>query len=175
MQALAAGERRALMRLIALYGPGLRRYIAGALHQPSEAEDLAQELFLRAWRHAGRYDPARGAVSTWLYRMAVNLCIDHNRRGRFRRFVGIEDVPEPEDDSPGAEGGLAARQRLAQARDAIAGLPERQRRAILLKAAGGLATSEIAAALSISEGAAEQLLVRARAALRTRLDGEDRP
>ncbi len=174
MAALARGERQALMRLIALYGPGLRRYMAGALHQPGEAEDVAQELFLRAWKHAGKYDPAKGAVSTWLYRMAVNLCIDHNRRTRFRRFVGLEDMPEPEDVTPGAEGGLAARQQLDRVRGAIALLPERQRRAILLKAAGELSTAEIAAALSVSTGAAEQLLVRARAALRQMVDGEDR-
>ncbi len=173
MEALARGDRLALMRLIARFGPGLRRYASGALHQPSEAEDVVQELFLRAWKHAGRYDPAKGAASTWLYRMAVNLCIDHNRRTRFRRFVGLEEMPEPEDETPGAEDGLAARQRLGRVREAIAELPDRQRRAILLKTAGELSTAEIAAALSISPGAVEQLLVRARAALRKTVDGED--
>ncbi|SFK06913.1 RNA polymerase sigma factor [Celeribacter neptunius] len=173
MAALANGERAALARLIALFGPGIRRYAAQALTVPTEAEDVAQEVFLRAWSRAAGYDPDKGAVSSWLYRIAVNLCIDHNRRGGFRRFVGIDSLPEPEDESPGAEAGLAARQRLTQVRRAIKTLPERQRQAILLKAAGELSGTEIAAALGTSEGAVEQLLVRARARLRALMEKED--
>lgn len=173
MAALVAGDRRALAQLIQAYGPGIRRYAAQVLTVTSEAEDVAQEVFLRAWRKADSYDPDKGAVSTWLYRIAVNLCIDRNRRGGFRRFVGLEAMPEPEDDTPGAEDGLDARQRLARTRKAIAQLPERQRRAILLKITGDLSTAEIAATLGTSEGAVEQLLVRARTALRATIDRED--
>ncbi|PTQ75511.1 RNA polymerase sigma factor [Celeribacter persicus] len=173
MAAMVRGERAALARLIALYGAGIRRYAAQVLLNATEAEDVAQEVFLRAWSKAASYDPAKGAVSSWLYRIAVNLCIDHNRRGRFRRFVGIDSIAEPEDDTPGAEAGLDARQRLALTRAAIRALPQRQRQAILLKAVGELSGAEIAAALNTSEGAVEQLLVRARAALRARLEKED--
>lgn len=173
MAALARGERAALARLIAMYGPGIRRYAAQSLTVASEAEDVAQEVFLRAWRHAERYDPSKGAVSSWLYRIAVNLCIDHNRRGGFRRFVGIDSMPEPEDDTPGAEVEYGARQRLAQTRSVIRTLPTRQKQAILLKAAGELSGAEIAMALGTSEGAVEQLLVRARATLRARLELEE--
>ena len=173
MAALVNGDRAALAALIRLYGPGIRRYAAQALTIAADAEDVAQEVFLRAWRKAGSYDPDKGAVSTWLYRIAVNLCIDRNRRTGFRRFVGLDAAPEPEDDSPGAEAGLEARQRLERTRRAIAGLPERQRRAILLRAAGDMGTAEIAATLGISEGAAEQLLVRARGTLRRMLEREE--
>jgi RNA polymerase sigma-70 factor (ECF subfamily) len=173
MQALALGERAALSRLIALYGPGLRRFAAQSLSVSSEAEDVVQEVFLRAWRKAESYDPRKGAVSTWLYRIAVNLCIDRNRRGGFRRFVGLDAMPEPEDDAPGAEAGMAARQSLERARDAIAALPGRQRRALLLKVCAEMSTSEIAATLDTSEGAVEQLLVRARARVRATLELEE--
>lgn len=169
MAALAQGERAALGRLIALYGPGVQRYASQILRNPAEAEDIAQEVFLRLWRQAGRYDPARGTPAAWIWRIARNLCIDRTRRQGWRRFLGLEAAPEPADETPGAEAALDARQRLARIGAALAELPERQREAITMRATGGLANAEIAAALGISEGAAEQLLVRARGRLRTRL------
>lgn len=171
MVALAKSDRQAMVLLVQRHGPGLRRFLSGLLHTPHEAEDLAQEVFLRAWSAASRYDPAKAAPSTWLYRIALRLAIDRNRRTGFRRFLGLEAAPEPEDDSPGAESGLAGRQALALTRRALDSLPDRQRRALLLRAVAGMTNAEIAAVLDISAGAVEQLLVRARAALRA-LTGE---
>ncbi|SIN86535.1 RNA polymerase sigma factor [Vannielia litorea] len=170
MAAMAGGDRQALSRLIVLYGPGLQRYAAQMLPRPDEAEDVAQEVFLRAWRHAGRYDPARAAVSTWLYRIATNLCIDRSRRTGFRRFLGLEAAPEAPTDTPGPHRQLEGRQRLAATRAALRQLPPRQRQALVLRAAGELSTAEIAATLGVTPGAAEQLLVRGRAALRLMLE-----
>lgn len=172
MAAMAGGDRAALARLIALYGPGLQRYASQMLPRADEAEDVTQEVFLRAWRHAGRYDPGKAAVSTWLYRIATNLCIDRARRGGIRRFLGLEAAPEEPSDAPGAEQIMAGRQRLAATRAALARLPARQRQALVLRAAGELSTGEIAATLGITPGAAEQLLVRGRAALRKLLETE---
>jgi RNA polymerase sigma-70 factor (ECF subfamily) len=166
MAALAGGERQALARLIALFGPGVQRYAAQVLRNRADAEDVAQEVFLRVWAQAARYDPSRGAVSTWIWRIALRLCIDRNRRSALRRFLGLEAAPEPEDEAPGVDQLLDGRRRLAVARAALGDLPERQRQAILMRSAGGLASAEIAAAMGISEGAVEQLLVRARATLR---------
>lgn len=173
MAALVQGDRAALSRLIALYGPGIQRYAAQVLIAPAEAEDVAQEVFLRAWRKAETYDPGKGAVSSWLYRIAVNLCIDHNRRGRFRQFVGIDAVAEPEDDAPGPEHELTARQRLQRVRAYIQALPARQAQAILLRAGGDLSSAEIADVMQTSEGAVEQLLTRARRSLRAQMTKED--
>lgn len=174
MAALARGDRAALGLLIRRHGPGLRRFLAGLLSRPDEAEDLAQETFLRAWRAAASYDPARAAPSTWLYRIALHLAIDRNRRQGFRRFLGLEAAPEPEDETPGPEAVLAARQSLAAARAGLATLPERQRRALLLRAVAGMAVPEIAEVLGISAGAVEQLLVRARTGLRLTLGEMER-
>ncbi|APZ54441.1 RNA polymerase sigma factor [Salipiger abyssi] len=173
MAAMAQGDRQALGRLVALYGPGLTRYAAQMLDAPSEAEDVVQEVFLKAWRNAGRYDPAKAAVSTWLYRIAVNHCIDRSRRTRFRRFIGLEATDEMSDDGPGAAAIHESRDRLAHTRAAIAELPDRQRRAILLRAAGDMSTAEIAATMGVSPGAVEQLLVRARNTLRRQLDPDE--
>lgn len=172
MAALATGDRQALGRLIRRHGPGLRRFLAGMLAAPNEAEDLAQETFLRVWSAAARYDPEKAAPSTWIYRIALRLAIDRNRRTGFRRFLGLDAAPEPVDDQPGAEADLAARQDLARTRAALATLPDRQRRALLLRAVAGMTNAEIAATLGISAGAVEQLLVRGRAALRAQTKGD---
>ncbi|MFM7333951.1 MAG: sigma-70 family RNA polymerase sigma factor [Tabrizicola sp.] len=172
MAALAAGDRQAMAVLIRRHGPGIRRFLAGVLTRPDEAEDLAQETFLRVWSAATRYDPTLASPSTWVYRIALRLAIDRNRRTGFRRFLGLEATPEPVDDQPGADRDLAARQALARTQRALARLPDRQRRALLLRAAAGLSNAEIAATLGISSGAVEQLLVRARSALRAITTGE---
>ena len=167
MAALATGDRQAMAVLIRRHGPGLRLFLAGVLTTPHEVEDMAQETFLRVWSAATRYDPCIASPATWVYRIALRLAIDRNRRTRFRRFLGLDAAPEPMDDQPGADRTLAARQALARTHQALATLPDRQRRALLLRAAAGLSNTEIAATLGISAGAVEQLLVRARAALRT--------
>ncbi|MCB2114870.1 MAG: sigma-70 family RNA polymerase sigma factor [Rhodobacteraceae bacterium] len=176
MDALMRGDRLALSRLIALYGPGIRAFAAHQLGDASEAEDIAQEVFLRVWSEARRYDPARGAVSTWIWRIAANLCTDRRRRRAVRRFLGLEAVPEaalPDDAMPGAERIVAGREQMRQLGPALAALPDRQREALLMRTAGELATAEIAAAMGLSPGAVEQLLVRARAGLRRTMGEKD--
>lgn len=172
MAALAGGDRQAMTVLIRRHGPGVRRFLAGVLTSPHEAEDIAQETFLRVWSAASRYDPSIASPATWIYRIALRLAIDRNRRTGFRRFLGLEAAPEPLDDQPGADRDLAARQALARTHAALATLPDRQRKALLLRAAAGLTNTEIAATLGISAGAVEQLLVRARASLRVITKGE---
>jgi RNA polymerase sigma-70 factor, ECF subfamily len=169
MSALAAGDRSALARLISLYGTGIRVFATHQLGDAAEAEDVSQEVFLRVWSEARRYDPARAAVSTWVWRIAANLCADRRRRRMVRRFLGLDSPPDAAlaaDDAPGAERIVAGRQRMELLTAALAALPDRQRKALLMRTAGGLGTSEIAGALGLSVGAAEQLLVRGRTALR---------
>ncbi len=172
MAGVARGDRAALAGLMALFAPGLLRFARQSLSQPADAEDAVQECFLRAWRAAASYDPARAAVSTWLYRILLRLCIDRNRRTGLRRFLGLEAAPEPVDDTPDTETDLSARQELRRTQEAMRHLPDRQRQALLLRAVAGQTTAEIAVTLGISPGAVEQLLVRARAGLRARLEDE---
>lgn len=167
MAAMARGDRRALQRLIARHGGALTQVATRYLGTSEDADEVVQDVFLRAWRRADRYDPSKARVSTWLYRIAVNLCIDRHRKRAFWRFVGLEDdATEVADAQPTAFDRLDAGQRLAQMRTAIGDLPNRQRMAILLKAVAELDTAQIAEAMGISAGAVEQLLVRARKALR---------
>src|SRR3954469_17439760 len=69
------------------------------LGSPSEAEDAAQETLLRAWKHAGDYDPARATVRTWVYRIATNVCLDMLRNARRRaRAVDFASTASPGGD-----------------------------------------------------------------------------
>ena len=76
MAALARGDRQAMAWLIQRYGPGLRRFLAGVLTDANEAEDVAQDTFLRVWRAAARYDPGRASPATWIYRIGLRQAIE---------------------------------------------------------------------------------------------------
>lgn len=176
VQAMARGDRRALAGLIDLHGRGLTLVATRYLGREDEAEEVVQDTFLRAWRHAGRYDPARAQVRTWLWRITVNLCIDRHRRNALRRFIGLDDAAmQVADPAPTAATRTEHRQRLDQTREAIAQLPGRQRMALLLSAVAALDTGEIAEAMQTSPGAVEQLLVRARKGLRRTLEANEDP
>ena len=131
----------------------------------AEAEDVAQETFLRLWRHAHRWED-RARLTTWLHRVARNLCIDLVRR---KRPEGVEDIaehPDPADDQAAVlQRDTAARLVLA----ALATLPERQRAAVALTHYQGLSNIESAETMDVSVEALESLLSRARRGLRNRL------
>lgn len=178
MQAIAGGDRQALGRLIALHGRGLTVLATRYLGREGDADEVVQDAFVKAWRNAGRYDPAKAKVSTWLYRITVNLCIDRHRKRAFRQFIGLDDtaseIPDPQ---PSVVDQLSDSQQLAEVRAAIADLPSRQRMALLLSVVSEQENSDIADVMGISTGAVEQLLVRARKTLRQITDRskDDRP
>lgn len=129
------------------------------------ADEIAQECFLRVWTKAGTWQPT-ARVSTWLWRIVMNLSLDHMRKARPEP---LDDIPEPVDPglTPEAETERNALGRALEA--ALAGLPDRQAQAVRLCLIDGFSQSEASAALEISEGALESLLVRARRALRASL------
>jgi RNA polymerase sigma-70 factor, ECF subfamily len=177
MAEIAAGREAALARLMGMFARDIAMFAGRYLGNRADGEEIAQETFLRVWRMAGRYDPARAKVATWIYRITVNLCIDRHRRNRFWRIFGREQaddwadvLPDP---APDATAVVAGRQTLARVRAGIAALPERQRMAIMLCAVGGLETPQIALAMGASAGAVEQLLVRARRQLRRDVGDDD--
>jgi RNA polymerase sigma-70 factor (ECF subfamily) len=170
---MARGDDRALGRVVEALGPRLHALALRFTGDGAEAEAIVNGAFLALWRQAARWRTGEARVGTWLHRVVVNRCIDHARRQRRRRWLGLGgDGAEAADalasEGPGAERALAARDELAAMRAEIRRLPERQRAAILLAAGGDRGAGEIAAILGVSEGAAEQLLVRARRRLRER-------
>jgi RNA polymerase sigma-70 factor, ECF subfamily len=164
---VASGDQAALARIIDRHGRGLRLFAIRLLDSTSDAEDVVQDVFVAAWKHAARFDPKKGRASTWLYRIAANRCIDQRRRRSFRAFIGLDAMSdEPAGDEPAADARLGARQELAIVRGGLAALPERQRMALLLRAVADMDVPEIATVMGVSVGSAEQLLVRGRRTLR---------
>ncbi len=160
------GDAAAVQALVARK---LRRVLALAermLGDPAEAEDVAQETFFRAWRHAPRWRPGAAKFDTWLHRVTLNLCYDRLRR---RREKTVADPPETPDPGPGPDRGLMAQAVGERVRLALQGLPERQREAVVLCHYQELGNIEAAALMGVSVEALESLLSRGRRALRVAL------
>jgi RNA polymerase sigma-70 factor (ECF subfamily) len=170
---IAGGDERAFTEIVRRHAGRIRTLALRFSGEAGEADDIVQETFWSVWRKAGTWRPNGPPFAAWLTRIAINRAIDAGRRRRVRRFFGLEEVNDMADQSASAETETAMRGELAAVTEDIRNLPARQRAAILLAADGERSNMEIAATLGISEGAAEQLLVRARRTLRTRLAERD--
>lgn len=166
LQRVAAGDQSAARALADRHVGRVLGLATRLLTDPVEAEDVAQEAMLRAWRIASRWDPTGAKFSTWLHRVALNLCYDRLRK---RRTAPLEAAPEPEDPTPSAQAMMEAQDDRAALRAALETLPERQRTAILLRHFEERSNPEIAEALSVSVEAVESLLARGRRALKAAL------
>ena len=165
MRAVAAGDERAFRRLVDRHGPKLRA-IAGQFLDAGEADDAVQNSLIALWRHAGRYDSSRAALSTWLYRILVNRCIDI-RRQRFRwPWSPIDEAEDVPTDDISADRALTGVETLRSVQGVIASLPPRQRMALMLATVGDRTAEEIATLLGTTRSAAEQLIARARKGVR---------
>ncbi len=165
MRRVAAGEPAACALLVDRHLARIVNLAYRILGERAEAEDVAQEALLRLWRQSGRWQ-ARARLSTWLHRVAYNLCVDLLRK---RRTTSLEDIAEPVDlaADPAAE---AQRNQVARIVDgAMAGLPERQRSVIVMTHFQGLGNPEVAEIMDISVEAVESLLARGRRRLRGQL------
>lgn len=174
LAAVAAGDGDALGDLVERHEARIYAVSCRLLGDREAARDVCQEVFLRAFQHAGRFKP-RARVGTWLYRIAVNRCLNRLRRRRIVRFLRLEspadDMPrtgaaEPVAAEPLADRRLAAERRWQAVRARIAELPPGQRVVLVLARFEGLRYREIADALGITIGAVESRLVRAMRRLR---------
>lgn len=162
MARTAAGDRAAFDVLTTRHALRLRRAALRVVGEPGTAEDVAQDALLRAWSRAAQYEPARGSVSAWLHRIAVNLAIDRARAARPHDELGDGAA----DATPGAEDALLAGQRRTLLAEAVATLPDRQRAALHLTYDRGWSGADAARALGTSTRALEGLLRRGRRVLR---------
>jgi RNA polymerase sigma-70 factor (ECF subfamily) len=164
MTLIAGGDASAYRALSERYLGRILRYSTRLLADPAEADDVAQETFLRLWKHADRWQP-KAKPSTWLYRVAHNLCVD---RLRVRR-AGDADALERHSVGDRPSSLLARKQLAAEVQAALEALPERQRAAIVLSHYEGLSNPEAADVLGVGVEAVESLLSRGRRALKQRL------
>jgi RNA polymerase sigma-70 factor (ECF subfamily) len=141
----------------------------------TQARDLAQEVFLRVWQAASRYQP-RAKLTTWIYRITANLCLNELKSSGRKKLIFSESpteegygLNEESKVSPSAEDVLLAEERRRQISDALQRLPENQRIALILKRYDNLSYGEIAKIMECSVSAVESLLVRAKKNLQEKL------
>lgn len=167
LAATGRGERWAFAGLMERHTPLVLALAMRMLGNAADAEDVAQETFLRVWRKAADWDGDGGArFTTWLYRVALNLCADRKRR---RPLLPLEGMEEPADPAPDGHQQLSLRQAQQVVAEALAELPERQRAAISLCHLGEVGNAQAAEVLGVSLSALESLLVRGRRGLRNHL------
>lgn len=165
MQAVAAGDLEAFDELVLRYQGLAWRTAYRFFGDAMEAEDIAQEAFLKILQAAPRYRPS-AAFRTYFYRILTHLCIDQIRKGRFCR---IDDFPQVSDPSPGPTDSLIAQERKARVEAALAALVPNQKAAMILRHYERLSYAEIARVLGVTRKAVEGLLGRARTTLQARL------
>ncbi len=162
----ADGDRRAFDEIVRRHGPFALRVASRLVFDTAAAEDVVQEAMVRAWTQASAFDPLRARFTTWLYRIVVNLCIDHRRKMKPSSMPEDFDVIDP---SIGADEMMEIDERHAALAAALKDLPVRQRAAMTLVYDEGLSGAEAGRVLGLSAKAVERLLARGRAALRAHL------
>ncbi|USI74716.1 RNA polymerase sigma factor [Sphingomonas morindae] len=164
------GDAQAARQLVSAKLPRLLALARRLLGDAAEAEDVAQETLLRAWRQAAAWRPGAARFDTWLHQVTLNLCRDRLRR---RRMASPPALPEIADPAPPADRAIEEAARGRAVADAIAALPDRQREAILLVHYQDLGNIAAAAAMAISVEALESLLARGRRSLRATFAAQD--
>ena len=171
---IAARDDAAFDLLVARYQGRAYRLAWSLLRNAEDARDVSQDAFIRVWEAAGRF---RGDArfSTWFYRILVNRCLDHKRRGRWwTRLVARDDDPDADvsvverQPAPGPDAGdqVSEAQTMARLWDAVQRLSPQQRAAVILHAQEQLSIAEIADVLRVAEPTVRVHLHRAVAALR---------
>ncbi len=175
---VASGDETAFSRLVDAHHSAVLNTCYRILGNREDAEDVALDVFVQVHRNARGF---RGdsKLSTWLYRISVNLSLNHLRRRRRDRYLGFLSLSEPagklvgraveapESRRPDRE--LEADERSRVLNEALAALPDKQHAAIVLHKFEGLAQQEIAEALGVSPAAVESLVHRAKQTLKKRL------
>ncbi len=178
MLRVKTGDESAFAYLVQKYRRPMVGFMYRMCHNPSTAEELAQEVFLRVYRSRTSYEPS-AKFTTWLYRIATNLAANHARDTRHERPENTLRLDEPDsetgatpdlaDESPSAEEEILRRERLAAIRRRVNALPERQRVAVIMHKYQQMDYREIGEVLKLSESATKSLLFRAYETLREQL------
>ena len=171
---IARGDQLAISQLVSRKLPRLLALGTRMLNDRAEAEDVAQETFLRVWKYAASWqsDVESGGAKfdTWMYRVALNLCYDRLRaRKDYVNAYGDDDAPELIDPELIPEQQLTKSQQGDVINSALALLPNRQREALVLQYYQELSNIEAADLMSVSVEALESLLSRARRNMHTLL------
>jgi RNA polymerase sigma-70 factor (ECF subfamily) len=178
MLELKSGNMDAFDVLLNKYRKPIVHFMFRMVHNQAVAEELAQEVFLRVYRSRETYR-AEARFSTWLYRIATNLGVNHARDTRHERtastvYLDAVDAetgttPDVADLTPSAEADLLQQERMSAIRQHVMALPERQKTAVLMHKYEGMDYKQIGEVLKLSESATKSLLFRAYSTLREKL------
>jgi RNA polymerase sigma-70 factor (ECF subfamily) len=166
MLRVKTGDHTACRELVDRHLGRIVTFAGRVLGDRTMAEDVAQEVFLRLWSHAQQWSPSGARLTTWLYRIAMNLCLDWLAR---RREAPLDEVDDPVDPKPDATSLLQEQNLSQQVGQALGKLPDSQRIAITLCYYQGLRNREAAETMEISVEALESLLARGRRTLKSLL------
>ncbi len=172
------GDDAAFNYLVGRYRRAMISFMYRMVHNAAIAEELSQEVFLRVYRSRASYS-ADAKFTTWLYRIATNLAVNHARDNKHERPEVKTSLDESDeetglsidlaDDRPNIEQEILRRERLRAIRKHVEALPERQRMAVMMHKYQELDYRQIAEVLHLSESATKSLLFRAYETLRESL------
>ncbi len=178
MQRAGTGDEACLEFLITKYRRPIISFMYRMVHNQAVAEELAQEVFLRVYRARATYR-AEARFSTWLYRIASNMAINHARDTKYERAAGSVFLDQADEDTgtkpdvpdlrPIAEQDMLQDERMRRIREHVMALPERQRMAVVMHKYQDMDYKQIGAVLKLSESATKSLLFRAYQTLREKL------
>lgn len=164
----AAGNVEAFGELYSIHLDRIYRYVFYQVHNRETAEDLTEEVFIKAWRKIGKYRWEGHPFSAWLYRIAHNHVVDYFRTNRRHEPLDV-DIPA-DGDQPERE--MEQKQIQQMLSRALAALPQQQKQIIVLKFIEGSSNRTIEQVMGKSQGAIRVMQMRALAALRRRLKEE---
>ncbi len=167
--AFAGGDAAAARALTGRLGPRVFAHAMRMLGDRAEAEDVAQDALLKLWRIAPGWRVGEAKVTTWLYRVTANMCIDRIRKRR--SGPDLDAVPELADEAPSAAQQMQQNARAEALQNALNALPDRQRQAVILRHIEGLSNPEIGEIMDIGPRAVESLTARGKRALEAILSG----
>ncbi|MDF1814722.1 MAG: sigma-70 family RNA polymerase sigma factor [Verrucomicrobiales bacterium] len=174
MMKVKSGDMAAFEELVEIHQSSVIGTVAKMLGNPAEAEDIAQQVFVRVWKSAGRYEP-QAKFTTWLFTITRNLVFNEVRRRKRKPSVSMEEREEEfylieADHTTISPDDSALQSELEEAIDkAVADLPEKQRMAVVLRRYEEMPYEEIGKVLDITVPAVKSLLFRARSQLKESL------
>lgn len=174
MAEIGRGDHDAFARLVEIHQHAVVGTVAKMLGNASDAEDIAQQVFVRVWKSAARYEPS-AKFTTWLFTITRNLVFNETRRRQRKPVVSLEEREEEHHVPTTIDGSMTPDESTLHAElekavdSAIQQLPEKQRLAVVLRRYEEMPYEEIGAILKLSLSAVKSLLFRARAQLKENL------
>lgn len=181
MLAVSKGDQLAYQTLVSQHLNAISHYAFRLLGNRKDTEDICQEVFLKLWINASKWQPEKAKLTTWLHRITHNLCIDYLRKhGRTQTSDTLDtEASEHLLETPHSVGQSANQDEITAVDEkqrlnhAISLLPETQRSALMLCHYAGFSNKEAAAIMNVSVKALESSIARARRSLRTQLESRD--